>query len=316
MRGVAGNSVDFGDRLDPREKISAILRNVDFRGPKTTCPNGRVVTDLTKSFFNGCDMIGTLFDSSTDLSGSSLWGANLAGSIGLNQAVLTRTEFDASTTFPDGKDWVNTIFFTTNLKNMNIVLNDQDISYTDWSQTTDRRYADFSYGSFLRTNATGATFHSTNFTLAYLQAIIALNSDFTGSNLADVTSQFSTYHGASLANTNIGGAQFQKTEFDGCDMTGATFDDLTNFQEAWFDGETVFPDGLPWVTTDFFSADLRLMRLRLDGEDITGVNYSPSVDSRFANLTHSSMVRTIDYSYGRNIPECQLDEGLPSSHCR
>lgn len=150
MRGVAANSVAFN---------GAIFRNADLRGA-ACATNG--VTNLKHSGFHGADLSSAIFDSNTDLTNASLRQADLSFAIDFDLAVLERTEFDASTKFPDGNDWKTTSFFSTDLRKMKINLDNEDISNQDFSPSVDSRYNDFSYGSFLRENATGATFHGNN----------------------------------------------------------------------------------------------------------------------------------------------------------
>lgn len=243
--------------------------------------------------FLGADLSYAIFDSQTDLSFATLRQADLSFAVDFDLALLERTEFDSSTKFPDGLDWKTTSFFSEDLRGMKIYfLEYEDISYQDLSPYVDPRYIDFSYGWFLRANATGATFNGNNLTEAYLQAIIAPRADFTNSILRDATSEYSNFNEASFLNADMSGMKLLYSEFEGADLTGATFDDSTNFTFASFNGNTKFDDGNGWKTTSFFTTDLRNMKLVLDNEDIAGVDLSAQVNLRFRDLSGSSMVRT------------------------
>jgi len=206
------------------------------------------------SVFVGADLSGTNFES------SGFKGVDLTGATITEETNLNKVEFDSSTKFPDGNDWMTTDFFSTDFKGMKLLMDYEDVSDMDFSASVSPRFESFAGASFHSLTAHHAKFQGNDFTGAWMQVMKAEGVDFTGANLSQITSQYSSIRWAILKGTKLIGAKLESTNLSGCNLVGADLTNLqindgTSFYLCEYDSSTVFPEGFDPVAKGLIAID-------------------------------------------------------------
>ena len=242
------------------------------------------------SNFAGCNLLNVPLHYSNlrrvDLSNASLQGTGLKHSnlhgCNLIGADLTYSDFDGTTVFVGCTFDSSSTKFPVDFDPLSRglidvggpVLPTWPGCYDDVPKNCDT--VDFTWvqESLWHATLTDASFVGSNWEGVGFGGSTARNSNFTGAILRSSSANHVNFQNSCLRGVDLSGTNLDNANFKGADLTFATYDATTVFTNVAFDPYTVFFDGLGWASTAFFdTGDLKGMRLIMDNQDATGMDF-------------------------------------------
>jgi len=309
-----------------------ILRGRDFSGANL---QGVMLegADLRCAILKNCNLTGAKL-SGADLSGTDLSGADLSGaklvSVTLSNtrfhgAILTESEFKTASQEPSTQSfivrfknlfkpqWETNTYVIDESKKTNLgqaTFNKAVLISVDLSGFDNLAGCKFENADLTRSNLSGSNLPSSKFFGANLGSVNLTNANLEAADLSEARLRYSKLNGANLAGSTYGGADFYEAELRGTDFRGAKLgvkpeldeDDnqvdyeSASFFEAYFDNETILPDGTKYSSsisneTIFRSYGFELEPLLTDSVDEMAEGKNPF---RETDLPKSKLA-TLDY---------------------
>eukprot|EP00978_Attheya_sp_CCMP212_P032756 scaffold129345_cov65-Attheya_sp.AAC.1 len=252
--------------------------------------------DFTRANLRDASVNHVRFDNAilreTDLSGANFdstrfTGADLTSATYSAETVFARASFDPTTKFPDGNTWLETNFFTTDIKGMKLILDDQDVSGMDLSS----RFSSFSSCSFSRMTAHGASFQGCDLSQSSMWQLQAEAIDFSNAVLTDIHMDYSNFRRANFGNAVLTGTGLKHCNMEDCNLVGADlsqadFDESTNMLGCTYDDTTLFPEAFDPLTHGLVDVNRAWPNCYDEDKNCDGVDFTSAID---ASMWHSTL---------------------------
>lgn len=199
--------------------------------------------DLERACFKNSDLGGSKFAGpKTNLQYVNFIGANLADTDikDLTRDQLNNAMFSPSTTLPQGMT-------VEDAKQLGMVYVVDEVDFTD-KNLYGINFKNFKFSQYGINDFRGASFkranlHHTNFENSILTDCSFDKASLKYASLENANCENASFEGTNMLCANLKGTNFKNANLCGSNLKNTVFDDKTNFTDAKYDENTLFPDG-------------------------------------------------------------------------